>query len=159
MKTVENGWCRPLLNESKEAILSYAQQENIQWFDDPSNAQSVRGILRDIFPLLDSIHGAAVPAIARTAMLLREDGDLLKEYTRLAWTRCILKGGLSLDLWKKEPKGMQIRLLRELCKVHEVPVRAQILMEFQRNPIRAQLPKGQWLMSSQGLISVVSMGC
>ena len=159
MKTVENGWCRPLLNESKEAILSYAQQENIQWFDDPSNAQSVRGILRDIFPLLDSIHGAAVPAIARTAMLLREDGDLLKEYTRLAWTRCILKGGLSLDLWKKEPKGMQIRLLRELCKVHEVPVRAQILMEFQRNPICAQLPKGQWLMSSQGLISVVSMGC
>lgn len=155
MKPVENGWCRPLLNESKEEILTFAKKQEIRWFDDPSNAKSLRGSLRTIFPILDSIHGASIPAIARTATLLNEDAVLLAAYTEQAWLRCAEDEGLLMQAWMKEPKGMQIRLLRALCLSHNVPIRAQILIQFQKNPSRAQLPKGSWLVCVEGVISIL----
>ena len=154
MKPVQNGWCRPLLEESKEDILSFAQQEGIQWFDDPSNAHSIRGKLRSLLSDLDSIHGASIPAIARTASLLSEDATLLNEYTNTAWNRCHQGIGICAQIWLQEPKGMQLRLLKKLCLERQVPIRAQVLQQFQRNPVRVQLPKGSWLLCEDGLIVI-----
>ena len=154
MKPVQGGWCRPLLNESKEEILSFAKREGIQWFDDPSNAHSIRGTLRRLLSDLDSIHGASIPAIARTASLLSEDATLLNEYTQLAWLRCVKDKGLCVHMWRQEPKGMQLRLLKKLCIVYQVAIRAQILQQFQKNPVRVQLPKGFWLVCVDGIILI-----
>ena len=154
MKPVQNGWCRPLLNESKEAILSFAQQEKIQWFNDPSNAPSMRGKIRRLLSDLDSIHGASIPAIARTASLLSEDATLLNEYTKDAWERCDKGNGLCMQTWNQEPQGMQLRLLKKLCLEHQAPIRANTLQQFQKKPIRAQLPSGFWLICADGLILI-----
>ena len=154
MKPKQDGWCRPLLNESKEEIISFAKQEQIQWFDDPSNAKSIRGKLRRMLSDLDVIHGASIPAIARTASLLSEDATLLNSYTEMAWERCLTENVLCLHTWQKEPKGMQLRLLKKLCLEYQVAIRAQILKQFQQNPIRVQLPKGIWLVCIDGLITI-----
>ena len=154
MKPKQDGWCRPLLNESKEEILSFAKQEGIQWFDDPSNAKSIRGKLRRMLSDLDAIHGASIPAIARTASLLFEDATLLNSYTEMAWEQCVKRNGLCLHTWQKEPKGMQLRLLKKLCLEHQVAIRAQILKQFQQNPVRVQLPKGIWLVCVGGIITI-----
>lgn len=154
MKPVHSGWCRPLLSESKEEILSFAKKEGLQWYEDPSNAHSMRGKLRRLLSDLDSIHGASIPAIARTASLLSEDAMLLNSYTNMAWNRCTKERGLCLQTWKKEPKGMQLRLLKKLCLENRVAIRAQILQQFQKNPVRVQLPKGFWLLCVDGLILI-----
>lgn len=154
MKPLQDGWCRPLLSESKDAILSFAKREGLRWFDDPSNAHSMRGQIRAIFSSLDVIHGASIPAIARTASLLSEDAVLLNEYTQVAWLRCVKNKGLCVHMWRKEPKGMQLRLLKKLCIAHQVAIRAHILQQFQKNPVRAQLPKGFWLACVDGIILI-----
>lgn len=154
MKPLENGWCRPLLQESKESILFFAQQEEIQWFDDPSNEHSIRGKLRSLLLDLDSIHGASIPAVARTASLLSEDATLLNEYTDTAWHRCYQGRGLCAQTWFQEPKGMQLRLLKKLCLEHQAPIRAQALKQFQQHPVRVQLPKGTWLLCEDGIILI-----
>lgn len=154
MKPVQEGWCRPLLHESKEEIVSFAQKEGIGWFDDPSNSNSIRGRLRHLLSDLDSIHGASIPAIARTAALLAEDAAILGQYTHMAWQRCSKNNGLCIQKWKMEPKGMQLRLLKQLCVENRVAIRAQILQQFQKNPVRVQLPKGVWLLCSDGVILI-----
>lgn len=154
MKPKQDGWCRPLLNESKEEIISFAKEEGIQWFDDPSNVKSIRGKLRRMLSDLDVIHGASIPAIARTASLLSEDATLLNSYTEMAWERCLKGSGLCLHTWQKEPKGMQLRLLKKMCLEHQVAIRAQILKQFQQNPVRVQLPKGIWLVCMDDVIMI-----
>ena len=154
MKPVQDGWCRPLLCSSKQDILAFAQREGIRWFDDPSNENSLRGKLRKILSDLDVIHGASVPAVARTASLLAEDAKLLNEYTSLAWKRCAKEDGLCMNKWMQEPTGMQIRLLKHLCIERHVAIRSQILVHFQKNPVRVQLPKGFWLVCINGIISI-----
>ncbi len=154
MKPVQDGWCRPLLRESKEEILSFAEKEGLQWYEDPSNMNSMRGTLRKLLSDLDFIHGASIPAIARTASLLSEDAILLSEYTNMAWQRCLKGEGLCFHSWNREPKGMQLRLLKKLCLEYQVPIRAQVLMQFQKNPARAQLPKNFWMVCTNGIISI-----
>jgi tRNA(Ile)-lysidine synthase len=154
MSSKRDGWCRPLLRESKEEICSFASKEQIWWTEDPSNSKSIRGSLRAIFPLLDGIHGASIPAIARSARLLSEDAALLEQYTKEAWSRVRSQRGLNTEKWKQEPAAMQRRLLKNLCLIHEIPIRASILSQFQKRPTRVQLPGGGWLMTMEGDIVV-----
>jgi hypothetical protein len=97
--------------------------------------------------MLDKLHGASIPAIARSAALLAEDADLLEHYTMDAWNRTKSQTGLNKKKWEQEPTTMQRRLLKMLCIQHNVPIRSRILAQFQQRPTRGQLPGGGWLMT------------
>jgi tRNA(Ile)-lysidine synthase len=64
--------CRPLLNVSREQILQYAHQEQLQWIDDFSNEDPAfdRNFLRlQIIPLLKQRWPAMAKTISRSARL------------------------------------------------------------------------------------------
>ena len=155
MRPLSAPWCRPLLFASKRQIQNFAMKEGIFWVEDPSNAKSLRGSLREIFPILDSIHGPSVPAISRTAQLLSIDAELLDEYTQEAWNRCHIDGQLRRTSWEREKQGMQFRLLKELFVFHGVPIRYNIIASFVAHHAKIQLPKGGWIDLDEEKIWIV----
>ena len=145
MRALSVPWCRPLLFASRKQIYNFAQREEIWWVEDPSNACSLRGMIREMLPHLDSIHGPSVPVLARTAELLALDADLLEQYTQEAWNRSHVGGALRREIWEQEEEGMKFRLLRKLFLEHCVPIRYNIISAFVAQPAKTQIPKGGWL--------------
>ncbi|NMX55349.1 tRNA lysidine(34) synthetase TilS [Pseudomonas sp. WS 5146] len=73
---------RPLLDVSRVELQAYAHQHQLQWIEDPSNADSrfSRNYLRNrVFPLLSERWPQAVASLARTAEHLSEAQGLLDE--------------------------------------------------------------------------------
>ena len=93
---------RPLLKVSQEAILAYADQHQLAWVDDPSNAESLfrRNFLRnEILPLLREKWGDGIDAaIARSSKLCGEAESIIATWAAAQLSE-ILAGG-SLDLVK-----------------------------------------------------------
>jgi len=73
---------RPLLTQSREAILAEAKQRGLAWHDDASNArlEPMRNRIRhQLLPLLrDQYQPAVAPVILRTLELLRGEAELLE---------------------------------------------------------------------------------
>ena len=155
MRPKQGAWCRPLLHESKEAILSFATQEQLWWAEDPSNAKSLRGQLRALFPLLDDVHGNAISSMAQSAQLLAKDSDMLEAYTEQVWQDVMREEGICFSAWAALHEGMQLRILKKLCLVHNIPIRQRILSQFQRHPTKTQLPNGFGLCTEKGFIRLV----
>jgi tRNA(Ile)-lysidine synthase len=73
---------RPLLDESRERLEAYAQEQGLNWVEDPSNESGrfSRNYLRHrVMPLLTSRWPQAVASMARTASHLAEAHTLLTE--------------------------------------------------------------------------------
>ena len=155
MRPKHGMWCRPLLHESKEAIYSFAAQEQLWWTEDPSNSKSLRGQLRALFPLLDEIHGNAISSLAQSAQLLAQDSDVLEAYTEQVWKDIMSEEGIYFSAWASLHEGMQLRILRKLCLVYDIPIRLRILTQFQRHPTKTQLPNGFGLINEGGFLRVV----
>lgn len=73
---------RPLLAYSKQEILDYAKQQQLQWIDDPSNQRdcySRNQIRNQIIPHLTQFRDDAVRNISRAADNLEGENSLLRE--------------------------------------------------------------------------------
>ena len=73
---------RPLLDVPLGAVLSHARVHDLEWIEDPSNAEvrHDRNFLRHrVMPLLEERWPGAGAALARSAQLLAEDAALLEE--------------------------------------------------------------------------------
>jgi tRNA(Ile)-lysidine synthase len=73
---------RPLLGMPRASLLSHAQVHELEWIEDPSNAETRhdRNFLRHrVLPLLEGRWPGAGAALARSAGLLAEDAALLGE--------------------------------------------------------------------------------
>lgn len=73
---------RPLLEHAREELLAYARAHQLQWIDDPSNADTRfdRNYLRvEILPRLKQRWPAAAKTLARSARLCAEAAELLNE--------------------------------------------------------------------------------
>jgi tRNA(Ile)-lysidine synthase len=73
---------RPLLNVSRAELLAYAQAQELDWVDDPSNSDErfSRNYLRhQVMPLIEERWPRATASMARSAELLSEAGQLLDE--------------------------------------------------------------------------------
>jgi len=73
---------RPLLNISQSQILSYAEDQKLNWVEDPSNqsaAYSRNDIRHNVLPALTEFRADAVQNIARAADNLERENDLLRE--------------------------------------------------------------------------------
>jgi len=73
---------RPLLNASQAGIISYANEHQLEWVEDPSNSDnrySRNEIRHHVLPSLESFRPDAVQNIARAAANLEQENGLLRE--------------------------------------------------------------------------------
>jgi tRNA(Ile)-lysidine synthase len=76
MSIVDKPLLRPFLEESRQAILEYAEQVGLDWFEDPSNHQNepLRNWLRNEWlPALEQKRPGASRAFARSLVALAEN--------------------------------------------------------------------------------------
>jgi tRNA(Ile)-lysidine synthase len=80
MSAVEGALVRPLLAVTREQTAAYCEARGLRWCEDESNADQryarvrVRG---GVVPALRAVHPAAESNVLRTALLLREETELL----------------------------------------------------------------------------------
>jgi tRNA(Ile)-lysidine synthase len=82
MVASEGRLIRPLLGVSREQTAAYCQERGLQWCDDASNEDQrfARARVRHaLVPALRAVHPAAESNVLRTAMLLREETELLEQ--------------------------------------------------------------------------------
>ena len=81
----EGGLLRPLLVITREQTAAYCSERGLQWLEDASNDDRrfararVRG---ELLPALRVVHPAAESNVLRTALLLREETELLEGLVR-----------------------------------------------------------------------------
>lgn len=119
---------RPLLQISKSDILAYAKQHDLQWVDDPSNADTRwdRNYLRhQLWPTLTQRWPAAAKTLSRSASHCAESSDLLEilaEQDLIALDRnkqaLSLPVSALLGLSEKQCRN----LLRHWCQWQSLPV-------------------------------------
>jgi len=130
-----SGWqARPLLDFSRAALRQWAEQQGLEWIEDPSNAdlRFDRNFLRHrVLPLLRQRWPGADKALARSAALLGETRHLLDDCVAGALAGCRAGSGLS------------VAALRELA----VPMRAEV--------VRAWLRDGGWPLPDQGRLQTI----
>jgi tRNA(Ile)-lysidine synthase len=80
MPAAEGGLVRPLLGLTREQTAAYCEARALRWRDDESNLDEryVRVRVRErLVPVLRAVHPAAEANVLRTALLLREETELL----------------------------------------------------------------------------------
>ena len=73
---------RPLLNVSRASLVTFLEQKNISWIDDPSNLENGpdRNFIRnEVLPLIESRWPASRHTLSRTAGHLQSGNRLLKQ--------------------------------------------------------------------------------
>ena len=149
-------WVRPLLRESKQVLMAWANQEGLQWMDDPSNPASQRGELRRLMPALDAVHGGAAGALARSARLLAREDAFLSRLADEAWERSVTDQGLDRRRLAEAPEAVQLRLLRRLVddpSVRADPLEAVVAGALEGNG-RLDLGGGMVLRCQDGHLTV-----
>jgi tRNA(Ile)-lysidine synthase len=80
MAASEGRLIRPLLVLTREQTAAYCQARGLQWCEDESNESEMYARTRvrnGLVPALRAVHPAAEANVLRTAMLLREETELL----------------------------------------------------------------------------------
>lgn len=139
---------RPLLNESRESLLAYAQRNALAWVEDPSNASTEfarNRIRQEVMPVLKSLREGADVAMARTIGHLQTARDLLDSMTEQALRSCVgeHEGASALQLSKLATLGqpMVARVVRAWLKAQGAPTPpARRLEEFLRQIQEAREP-------------------
>ncbi len=73
---------RPLLSTSQKKILDYADEQHLNWIEDPSNQDerySRNEIRHQVLPALETFRSDAIQNIARAAANLEQENGLLRE--------------------------------------------------------------------------------
>ena len=77
---------RPLLNQSRAELESYAKEHKLKWVEDPSNRDDVfkrNAIRKQIIPKLEGLQPEAVANLARSASLIGESQVLLDRLAQI----------------------------------------------------------------------------
>lgn len=80
MAGVEGRLIRPLLGVSREQTAAYCEERGLRWREDTSNDDerfARTRVRRTLVPALRAVHPAAESNVLRTALLLREESELL----------------------------------------------------------------------------------
>jgi tRNA(Ile)-lysidine synthase len=142
---------RPLLNESRESLLAYAQREGLCWVEDPSNESmkfARNRIRREVMPVLKSLREGADVAMARSIAHLQTARELLDSLTQQALGSCAAeeKGVCMLRISRLATLGepMAARVVRAWLKAQGAPTPpAKRLEEFLRQINEAREPFAQ----------------
>jgi tRNA(Ile)-lysidine synthase len=121
------GWLwRPLLATSRAEILEHARQAGLDWIEDPSNADIApdRNFLRhELLPLLQHRWPQASAALARSAALCAEAGELLDAEDQRALDAAGAGTADTLDAaaLRALPAARRARALRRWIAALELP--------------------------------------
>jgi tRNA(Ile)-lysidine synthase len=83
---------RPLLALSKQSLLTYAQEHQLAWVEDPSNQDLSldRNRLRSsVLPELIDMRSGVLESMGRSIELLQQDKEVLDEVTQQDWRACL----------------------------------------------------------------------
>ena len=101
IKTENNKVIRPLLQFSRKEIEAYANQQNIKWREDSSNASTkyLRNKIRhEIIPLFEELNPEFLKSFLQTQSYLKESQDLVEDYISLIYPETVKKGKLGYEL-------------------------------------------------------------
>jgi tRNA(Ile)-lysidine synthase len=116
MRPHDPPWCRPLLGIRRTDTHAACDELRVTPWHDPHNADRrfTRTRLRDeVLPLLEDVLGGGVAeALARTAIALREDTDMLDELAGRAMVAASTDDGLDTSLLAALPQAVRRRVIR-----------------------------------------------
>ena len=122
---------RPLLAVTRETTRRACLAEGLAPWDDPTNSDTrlTRNLVRhDVLPHLEERLGPGVAAaLARTADLLRADGDFLDGLVRGIWSECVLDPGpgervvVAIPAVSALPTALRTRVLHQAAVYAGVP--------------------------------------
>jgi tRNA(Ile)-lysidine synthase len=162
-------WWRPLLGIRRSTTRAACAALELPVWDDPWNDDPsyTRVRLRtEVLPLLDDVLGGGVaPALARTAVLLREDLDALDELARDHLARLTGAGGLPVDRLAALPTALRRRVLRGWLRAAGVPdlqavhlAAVDALVTRWRGQGRVDLPGGAGAVRTSGRLVLLPPG-
>jgi len=108
---------RPLLNQSRAELESYAKAHRLKWIEDPSNQDDVfkrNAIRKQIIPKLEKLQSEAVANLARSAGLMGESQILLDRLAQID----------GKPIYQKE--NLDVRQLKTLAK-RDLPAANNVL--------------------------------
>jgi tRNA(Ile)-lysidine synthase len=111
-----DGVIRPLLGCTRDDVLAFLRRRALRFRSDETN-RSLRfmrnRVRRKVIPLLErELNPAARRALARTAILLRDDEELLAASSRRAWRRVRRGRDLAVDRLRRLAPALQRRVIR-----------------------------------------------
>lgn len=121
MATVKGKLLRPLLDESRRALLAYAKQHRLTWVEDESNLQTKydRNFMRhEILPELAKQYPAIRQTISRSAQHMAKANDLLDEIAALDVQSCLQDKTLNLQRLNLQRLNLQQLQQLSLPRIH-----------------------------------------
>ncbi|MCY9861095.1 tRNA lysidine(34) synthetase TilS [Vibrio coralliirubri] len=158
--------CRPLLNNSREEIESYAAQKKLSWIEDESNTDTSydRNFLRhEVLPLLNKRWSGFSKNVARTAEVCRSTKEVTSQFTAEHILELTQQGFISNDLLKGKPTSYQFFVMREWFRSLGIKAQSHARMkEIERTIInsrfdalpRIELQKNTWLTRVKNRIEI-----
>jgi tRNA(Ile)-lysidine synthase len=113
-------WVKPLLPLYKSEIVDYAHQNNLQWCEDPSNSETTRGAIRQLWPHLESIRSNPEKAMSVTGMTLARDADFISECVNTVLTQVMDGNGLKIVEVHQHHSAIQVRVIQKWLWMQEV---------------------------------------
>jgi tRNA(Ile)-lysidine synthase len=115
---------RPLLNVSQKLLQRYAEEQDLEWLDDPSNSdvRFDRNYLRkEVVPLLATRWPAVSSSLRKSAQIASESNDLLNELADLDLLRHDSADRLSVTELTVLSKARQRNMLRRAVSICGLP--------------------------------------
>jgi tRNA(Ile)-lysidine synthase len=151
------GWLvRPLLNYSRAQLHEYACQANLDWIEDPSNAETrfERNFLRHrIMPLLQQRWPSVNQVLTRVAHHQAEADELIQTLAKQDWQTCKELAGpnqLFLPMLLRLNPARQRNVLRFWLKQLKLPLPSTSQLQHILTDILTAKPDRQPLVQWQG---------
>ena len=122
---------RPLLNQSRAELESYAKEHKLKWIEDPSNQDDVfkrNAIRKQIIPRLEKIQPGVVANLARSASLMSESQVLLDRLAQIDGQDVFQNGALDVKQLKvlaNQDLAIANNVLRYWLKTHGLAMPSQ----------------------------------
>jgi len=123
---------RPLLESTRKEIDAFVETFQIQHIEDESNFDDkyARNFLRNnVIPLWERLQPGLLRAITRSAALLRDQQNLLDEYTELDLRAALDNGTLCLNTVRGMSVSRQRNVLRAFIRLGQLPMPSFAILE------------------------------
>jgi len=160
MQVLRGHWWRPLLDCSREQILTYARQNELAWVEDASNSDPAflrNRIRHQLLPEVAGLNPQFAGRLAGLCLQLQVDQEYWQQQVAEGFDRLIVPSGDGLRLDRQKllavPEALRVRIVREaigrvrgdLLRIEAVHLQAiEGLLKRERSQGQVDLP-GCWV--------------
>ena len=154
---------RPLLSVTREEIVQYAENWQLNWIEDESNfdPKFSRNALRNrVLPEIQNYFPKYIQQISVSVHALQDDLALLDEIIQTDWQMVTQSGKFSGEKWRTLPEKRRRYLLREFTNRHDLGAPRRVSIENFAQIFSAKtsaewgLPKGKAVVWRDFLFAV-----